>query len=463
MILRFLLCTILLFAALLPAPARAQTGGMTVIRDTEIESVLRQWCTPIWNAADLNPDAVKLILVQSTDFNAFVAGGSNIFIFTGMIQTTKNPGELLGVIAHETGHIAGGHLIRGREAAEHASYQAMLATILGMGIGMAGGGDAGSAIVAGGQGMAMASYLSHSRTEESSADQAGLRFMEGAGYSPKGMVTLLEKLKQQEYLPASQQNAYVRTHPLTEDRIAAMEAGAAKSASTNKPYPAAWDEQFKMIQAKLTGFIEPERVAWIYSEKDTSTPALYARAIAAYRRSEKDKALSLINQLIQRDGSNPYFHEMKGQMLRDFGQLPEAANSYRKAISLKPDAALVRIDLAQVLVEMAGGGNEALYTEAEKQLDLARPKEPRSSDIYRLYATIYGRRGQEAAAQYYLAEEASLKGDTKEAQHLLEGAMRGLKPGSKTYRQAQDLKVYLDTKPKGKNDDKNDTGSDDNG
>lgn len=445
---RFLLCTIVFLASLLAPPARAQMGPLTIIRDTEIETILRKWATPIWQAAGLNPDAVKLILVQSTDFNAFVAGGSNIFIFTGMIQAAKNPGELLGVIAHETGHIAGGHLIRGREAAEHASYQALLATILGMGVGMAGGGDAGSAIVMGGQGVAMSNYLSHSRMEESSADQAGLRYMEASGYNPSGMVTLLNKLKDQEYLPASQQNAYVRTHPLTSDRIAAMQAGAARSALTEKPYPASWNDDYKMIQAKLTGFIEPQRVGWIYSEKDTSTPALYARAIAAYRRSEKDKALALADQLIAREGSNAYFHEIKGQMLRDFGQLKPAAESYRKAISLKPDAALIRIDLAQVLVEMAGAGNEALYAEAEKNLDLAKPKEKRSSEIHRLYATIYGRRGDEAAARYHLAEEAAMKGDIKEAQKLLEGAMPGLKPGSKTMRQAQDLKVYLDAQPK---------------
>ena len=336
-----LLCTIFILT-IAAMPAHAQMGGLTIIRDTEIEGVLRKWCAPIFNAAGLNPDAVKLILVQSTDFNAFVAGGSNIFIFTGMIQAAKNPGELLGVIAHETGHIAGGHLIRGREAAEHASYQSMLAMILGMGAGMAGGGDAGAAIIAGGQSMAMGNYLSHSRVEESSADQAGLRYMEAAGYSPAGMVTLLNKLKEKEYLPASQQSSYLRTHPLTSDRIAAMQAGTAKSAVKDKPYPAAWDADFKLIQAKLLGFIEPQRVGWTYSDTDTSTPALYARAIAAYRRSEKDKAVQLADQLIAREGSNPYFHEIKGQMLRDFGQLQPAASSYRKAISLKPDAALIR-------------------------------------------------------------------------------------------------------------------------
>jgi predicted Zn-dependent protease len=445
--LKILIVLLLAFGLFFPAVSRAQQG-LTVIRDTEIEETLRGWMIPIWRAAGLNPDAIKLILVQSTDFNAFVAGGSNIFLYTGMIEQTKNPGELLGVLAHETGHIAGGHLIRGREAAEHASYEAMLATLLGAGATAAGAGDAGSALIVGGQGLAMSNFLAHSRVEEASADQAGLKYLNAAGYSPKGMVTLLTTLKDQELLPPSQQNAYVQTHPLTADRLAAMERGAAQSPVADKPYPAAWDEAFARIKAKLTGFIEPHRVGWIYSDKDTSTPALYARAIAAYRRSEKTQALDLIDQLIGREGSNPYFHELKGQMLRDFGQLDGAAAEYRKAVALKPDAALVRIDLAQVLVEMAGQGHPGLYAEAEKNLDLARPKEPTSTDIQRLYATIYGREGDEPRARYHLAEEAALKGDIKEAQNLLAGAMPGLKPGSKAYRQANDLKVYLDSRPK---------------
>ncbi len=450
---------IVLLLALLILPVSAFAQGMTVIRDTEIEEALRDWTTPIWKAAGLNPDAVKLILVQSPDFNAFVAGGSNIFVYTGMIQTAKNPGELLGVLAHETGHIAGGHLIAGREAMERASYESMLAMLLGVGAGVAGSSEAANAVIIGGQGMAMGSFLSHSRVQESAADQAGLRFLQTSGYSPKGMVTLLETLKSQELMPQSQQSAYVRTHPLTADRIAAMEAGAARSPYMDKPYPDAWTHDFRMIQAKLLGFVEPQRVAWAYSEKDTSEPALYARAIAAYRRSEKDKALALADQLLARSPKNPYFHEIKGQMLRDFGQLPGAAEEYRKAIAAKPDAALIRVDLAQVLVEMAGAGNAALYAEAESQLDRARAQEPRSTSIQRLYATIYGRQGDEPRARYHLAEQAALEGRTREAQSLLTSAMPGLKPGSRDYRLAQDLKLYLDSRPskekdKEKDDDK---------
>ncbi len=451
---RVLFLIVFFLCALIPQ-ARAQSG-MVIIRDTEIETILRGWMVPIWQAAGLNPDAVKLILVQSPDFNAFVAGGSNIFLYTGMLEQTKNPGELLGVMAHETGHIAGGHLIRGRQAMERASYEAMLGTLLGVVVGAAGGGDAAGGIIAGSQGMGIAGFLAHSRVQESSADQAGLRFLQSAGYSPDGMVSLLETLKSQEYMPQSQQGAYLQTHPLTADRLSAMEAGAEKSPYKGKAYPPAWDESYKRIKAKLLAFTSPQRVAWVYGDKDTSTVALYAKAIAAYRQSKKDDALRYAEQLIAREPQNPYFHEIHGQMLRDFGQLNEAAAAYRKAIAIKPDAALIRIDLAQVLVEMAQGSNtSALYDEAEKNLDQAYAKEPRASGIQRLYATIYGRTGQEARAQYHLAEQAALQGRNKEAQRLLDGAMAGLPQGSKDWRGAQDLKAWLDSQPK-KDGDKND-------
>lgn len=449
------LALVCLLIVLMPAQVWAQgLGALTIIRDTEIEENLKAWTTPIINAAGLNPDAVDIILVQSPELNAFVAGGSNIFIYTGLIAATKNPGELLGVIAHEMGHIAGGHLIRGREAMEHASYEAMLAMLLGIGISAAGGGDAGTAVMSGGKGAAMSGYLSHSRTQESSADQAGLRYLEAAGYSPKGMETFLGTLQDQELLPVSQQNPYMRTHPMTRDRLETVQMAVSKSAYADKPYPAAWTEEFNRMRAKLIAFIEPQRITWLYGDKDQSATALYARSIAAYRRSEKDKALSLIDQLIAREPNNPYAHEVRGQMLRDFGQLSEAASAYRKAISLKPGAALIRVDLAQVLIEQAGKGNPALYAEAEKNLDQAVAKEKRSATIHRLYATLYGRQGDDARAQYHLAEEATLRGRIKEAQKLLTGAMTGLKPGSRAYRQAMDLKLYLDSQPK--KDDKDD-------
>lgn len=438
----------LLLLLLMPLNGAYASSGVTVIRDTEIEETIRDWTDPILRAAGLNPKAVDLVLVQSPEINAFVAGGSNIFLYTGLIAAAKEPGELLGVIAHETGHIAGGHLIRGREARDRASYESILASILGIGAAALGGAEAGGAIMRGGHGAAIGSYLSHSRTQESSADQAALKYLEAAGYNPQGMVTFLGTMQDQELLPASQQNPYVRSHPMTRDRIDAMRAGTARSAFLDTPYPPQWVEAFNRIRAKLIGYIEPQRVTWLYSDNDQSITALYAQAIAAYRRSDKVRAQSLINRLIALEPDNPYFHELKGQMLRDFGGLQGAAQSYRKAIALKPDAALIRIDLAQVLIEQAGKGNPGLYKEAEAQLKQAQVQESRSPNVHRLFATLYGRQGDEGRARYHLAEGAAMQGRSDEARGLLKAAMGALKPGDPSYRQAMDLKLYLDSLPK---------------
>jgi len=439
---------VFLFALLLPLQAMAQSAGLSVVRDSEIEFALREWCTPIWQAAGLNPDAIKIILVNSPDVNAFVAGGSNIFIYTGLINATRSPGELLGVIAHETGHIAGGHLIQGRQAMERASYESILATMLGIGAAASGAGDAAKALVIGGNGLAMSGFLAHTRVQEASADQAALSYLEKAPYNPTGLVSFLNTMKNQELLPQSQQDQYLRTHPLTSDRLDAMISGSRKSKNLALPYSTDMVERYMRIKAKISGFMTPQRVVWDYSEKDTSTSAIYARAIAAYRQSDKAKAIKLIDQLIAQEKDNPWFYEVKGQMLRDFGDLQGALTAYRKTVALEPKSALTRIDLAQVLIEMPGGPSKENYAEAEKNLDLARQLEQKSMAIHRMYATMYGRMGDEPQAKYHLAEEATLRGDTKEARRLLEAAMPGLKAGTPALRQANDLKVYLDAQPK---------------
>lgn len=434
----------LFYLACLPG---AHAAGMVIIRDTEIEGILQGWARPVFEAAGLSTDQVKIIIVQSNELNAFVAGGANIFLYTGLLTAAKNPDEIIGVIAHELGHIAGGHLIRGREAMERASYEAMLATLLGVGAAVAGSTDAGGAIIRGGQGIALGSYLSHSRLEESSADQAALTYLARAGYSPDGLASFLGTIASQEVLSTAQQSAYTRTHPLTRDRIEAMKAGAARASTHGKTTPPAFEEQYARLTAKLNGFISPQRIAWVYGEQDTSIAAQYARAIAAYRNSDKAKALSLMDSLIAREPKNAAFHELKGQMLRDFGDLKGAASAYRQSLSLNPRAPLVQIDFAQVLIELAGQGKRDLYDEAEKNLTLAQAKEPRSTDIQRLFATLYGRMGDEPRARYHLAEKAVLEGRFAEAEELLKLALPGLKSGTRPWRQAQDLQSWLATLP----------------
>jgi predicted Zn-dependent protease len=446
---------IMAMAAPFMLPTAHAQGAPTVIRDSEIEAILQDWTSPLVAAAGLEPGSVNFIIVQDSDINAFVAGGANIFIYTGLIEKTKNPGELIGVIAHELGHIRGGHLIRTREAMENASYESILGMVLGVGAAiLSGDGGAAAAVSTGAQAQAMRRFLSFSRAQESSADQSALDEFNQAQMNPEGFMSFMQTLESQELLPASQQSAYMRSHPMTRDRIAAIESGVNKSPYKNKPLPAEWDEQHARFLAKLIGFISPGKVAWEYDDRDQSLHARYARTIAAYRESRVDQSLKMMDQLLAEEPNNPYFHELKGQMLMDYGRLDAAETSLRRAVELAPKAPLIRILYAHTLIENSRNGqNKADVTEAISQLNRAQRDESRSPRIHRLLATAYGYLGQESEAQLHLAEEAVLQRRYKDAKRLAQTASGAMKHGSRSWLRAQDILSYISTVEKNKDKD----------
>jgi len=411
----------------------------TIIRDTEIENIIRSWSEPIIKAAELTPQSIKFILIKNDQINAFVAGGQNVFIYTGLIQKSDNASEIVGVIAHELGHIRGGHLIRTRGALETASYESLIGTIFGIGAAIITGesGFVGAAS-AGFSSTAQRRFMAFSRVQEASADQAALKYLEIAKMSPKGLMSFMDKLKNQELLPASKQQEYVRTHPLTRNRISALEFGLENSPYIDNEYPETWDDDYKRIKAKLLGFLHPERVSWVYDDKDKSVYAQYARAIAAYQNDKIDKALELMDWLIKEEPDNPFFQELKGQMLVEFGRIEEAIPYYRKSIELFPKGGLLRIDYAHALIEASRGKNSYLI-EAINNLQRAGIDEKRTPRIYRLLATAYGRLGKTSIAQLYLAEEALLNRQIPYAKRQAQTAIKGLEKDSAPWLRAQDI------------------------
>jgi len=418
---------------------------MSIIRDTEIETILQKWSEPIYEQAGLSGDQVRTILVQQNDINAFVAGGSNIFLYTGLIKAADYPEELIGVIAHETGHISGGHLITTRRAMERASFQSILATVAGVGAAIASGdGNAAGAISSGGASVAARGFLAHSRVHEAAADQAAIKYIDGAGVNPKGLVTFLEKLEGQELLPASQQSEYMRTHPLTKNRIDAMRNAAMESplyddlGASDKQY------EFDLIKAKLIGFITPHSVLRYYDDQTGDIDDLYAFAIMHYRQNHYDQAFVLFDRLIAKEPDYPFFYEMKAQALRDRGQLAEAENYYRQALSKMNgrDAPLINVALAHTMIEQQKNTQEA-----ETLLLQAVQSEPHETRPYRLLATLKGRNGRKADAQYFLAEEAVRQGRRNEATRLLNLAIESGELSSDYQIKANDLKIFLDRLP----------------
>ncbi len=428
--------TIFLLIAAIPE-AQAQSGP-AIIRDTEIEDTLKVWISPLLKAAELESEGVHIILIQNPDINAFVAGGPNIFIYSGLLEKSENPDEVIGVLAHELGHISGGHLIAMRDALENASYESFLGALLGIGAAIAtGDGRAAAAISAGTQSMAQRRFLAHSRLNESSADQAALTFLEKAQVSPVGLVTFMEKLEDEELLPPTQQTEYIRTHPLTRNRLDTLRSGLARSDYKDVKTSARMQDQHDRMRAKLIAFINPEQVPWIYSDRDTSLPAVYARAIAAYRQNRIEEALRLIDDLLDREPDNPYFLELKGQMLKDFGRVQESVSWYEKAVRLHPNAPLIRIDLAHAMME--SGNDPARLKKAIDHLNRSRRDEPHSSRIHRLLATAYGRLGQEPQAKLHLAEEALMQRKFAYARRMAEDAQKGLPENSRESLRARDI------------------------
>lgn len=429
--------------------AYAQRGGTRLVRDTEIEKMLNEWGAPIFKSAGLTPSAVNIILVQSNDINAFVAGGSNIFFYTGLLAKTENPGEVLGVMAHETGHISGGHLIKTRDALERASYESIISTIIGFGAAIAtGDASAVPAIALGGQSIAQRSFLAHSRINEASADQAALQFLEKNKINPSGMETFFKKLEAQNYLPENQQSEYIRTHPLTSNRIDSVRHRIERSPYKDKAYPPKWVDDHARMKAKLIGFISPGQVPWVYNDQDKSIPARYARTIAAYRNNQVNAALKGIDGLLQTEPNNPYFLELKGQMLVDFSRVSEAVTYYRKAIRILPDAALFRIALAHALIESSKGEASKLQ-EAIEQLERAERDEPRTTRVHRLLATAHGKLGQHDLAKIHLAEEAVLQRNFEYAKQHANSVLQNVEEGSDIALKAHDILRFIENAKKG--------------
>lgn len=424
-------------AAVTCLPASAMAASL--IRDTEIEQTLRAYSDPIFKKAGLTPSSISMYIVNDDAINAFVMGGSNVFINTGLIMQSDTPEMLIGVIAHETGHISGGHLVRTTSEMERAQLQALLGTLLGAAAMAGGAGDVGAAVMSGSQNIAMRNMYSFTRANEEAADQAALSFLDELGISASGMLQMFEILRKQEYRKiGSDSDPYTRTHPLSKERIMHMRNHIAQS-----PIPAGKvPEEYKQLQqrmlGKLEGFLdEPIRILERYPASDTSIRARYARAVAYHRLIETDKAIAELDALLEQSPDDPYFNELKGQILFESGQMDGARMAYSKAIELMPDAPLIRAELGRVLL---AGENAADLPAAIHALEYATSADKRNPQAWRLLATAYGRDNRLALSHLALAEEAVLLNKPEQAIAQLDTANNYIEVGSPSQLRAQDLR-----------------------
>lgn len=428
------------------APARAQdsaTRGLPIIRDAEIEQLLRDYAQPILRAAGLAKQNVRVVVLSDRSFNAFVMDGRHIFINAGALFDAKTPNEVIGVFAHETGHLAGGHLQRLREQLASAQTASIIALLAGLGAAVAGsragagGADVGMAAIMAPQQAIMRTVLAYVRTQEDQADHAGVKFLNATGQSPRGMVELFKRLSSESLFNSRYIDPYMQTHPMPTERVAALETVAKASPYWDRKDPPELQLRHDMMRAKLSGFLErPDTVARRYPTTDHSLPARYARAISTYRNSDLRQAIAQIDSLIQVQPNNPYFYELKGQALLEGGHPSEAVAPLRHAVQLSRNNALIEILLAQAL---NATGNAKLSEEAVVMLRSAIVREPEAPDAYSQLAVAYGRKGDLANADLASAQAAFSRGDIKTARQLAARAKTRFPVGSPAWVRADDI------------------------
>jgi predicted Zn-dependent protease len=434
------LVRLLMLLAISVAAGVQPAAAQQVLRDAETEQLLRDISRPLIIAAGLQPENVQVVLLGNREINAFVAGGQIVYLHSGLFTVADNVNEVQGVIAHELGHITGGHILRSYEGMRQATGIMVLSLLLGAAAIAAGGGEAGMGIMAAGQQAAMGRFLSFTRIQENSADQAGALYLSRAGLSGRGSLAFFERLQNLEFrMGIEQDNSYQRTHPLNAERIAVLETSYRADPAWDRPTDPALEARFQRVRAKLSGYVDdPVQVLRRYPASDRSIPAHYARAFAYHQSGHPDEAGAEIAALIAIAPHDPYFLELQGQVLLESGHPLEAVAALREAVARSNDQPLIAAVLGHALISTEDPAN---FEEAKRVLRIAIGRDNTNPFAWYQLGIVYDREGDEARAALATAERYNLINQPQFALPNAERAMMGLPVGTPDWLRAQDISM----------------------
>jgi len=426
----------ILVAALTFQPAMAQS----ILRDAETEALFKDMVSPLVKASELKADAVDVVLINSNQINAFVAGGQRMFFFSGLIAKAGSATEVQGVMAHELGHITGGHILRSSEGAKKATGISILSLILGAAAIAAGAGDAGIGILGAGQQAARASFLGYSRIQERSADSAGARYLAAAGITGRGSIDFFKRLQNFEFrLGIPQDNSYGRTHPLSGERITLLRDVYSVDPAWNRPPDPNIERRFQRVRAKLVGFTEEPRITLRkYPESNVSIPARYARAYAWHKSAYPDRALNEVSELLKMQPNDPYFLELHGQILLESGDPDGALDSLRRAVNLTNSQPLIASLLGHALIATERPEN---LQEATRVLKSAVSKDNNNPFAWYQLGVVYAQNGDTPRAQLASAERFLLQRNYGGAIRSSQVALNGIQENTPDWIRAQDISL----------------------
>ena len=432
---------ITILALLLPVISDSYARNLSIIRDEETERFLTEVSEPVFSAAGLNPESVEIVIVNDPSINAFVSGGQKIFINTGLIMQADDASEVIGVIAHEAGHVKSAHLIQKGKDFEHANLGTIAGYVLGLGSVLAGAPpEAGIAISSASQNVAMRNVLSYSRDYENSADRSALNILSEVGVSPRGLVNLLDKLMRKRKLSADIQDKYMLTHPVSEERINHINNYIQRNPEIDKPTPPEIARRFERIKAKIHGFLsDPKDTEKLYGNK-RGEAARYAIAIANHKKANFARSLSILSELLRKYPYDPYYKELKAQFLFEQGKIMESVLQYREVLNMLGNSGLIRLKLANALLAL---NNMKAYEEAKGQLKALVLTEPRNITAIKKLGIAYGKLGQYDKSYLYLAESAVIAKDIKNAKFYLKKAEKLVDKTSQQYSKLKSLKKEL--------------------
>lgn len=425
---------------LVAQPVAAQ--GISILRDAETEQLLQDMVDPLAEAAGLGEGAVEVVLVNDNSINAFVAGGQRIFVHSGLLNEAEDVGEVQGVLAHELGHITGGHINRYSEGAGNATRITLLSALLAAAAALAGGGEAAMGVLAAGQQAAMGSFLAFSRTQEASADAAGARYLSEAGISGRGSLRFFQRLQNFEFRRGISQNnerEYGRTHPLSGNRIARLREDYVIDPAWDTPTDPDLQSRFVRAKAKLYGFLAPpERTLAAFPDYLMDVPARYARAYAYHKDALVEEALAEVDALIAMEPDNPYFLELKGQVLLESGRVAEALPPLREATRITGSTPLIASLLGHALIATENPDN---LEEAESVLRAAIGRDRENPFAWYQLSVVYGQRGDIPRARLASAEQQIMAGNPQGALMNAGAAEQALPVGTPDWIRAQDVQL----------------------
>lgn len=441
-----LACSAALILPVAITPANAQRGKLSLVRDAEAEALLRDYAKPIFKVAGISNSEPQIILVNDKSFNAFVPDSRRMFINIGVLMEAEAPSEVIGVIAHESGHIAGRHLVRLRSAAANAQIMSVIGMIVGAGAAAAGAASgssdvagSGGALIMGSGSVGRRSLLAYQRGEEAAADRAALKYLNATGQSARGMLKTFQRMSEQQMFQSQYSDPYAQSHPMAQDRYNGLLREAEKSKYFNQPEDYVLQYRHDLVRAKLFAFTNhPSATMRAYPRSDKSPPAQYARAVAAMKSRGKG-AVKEIDALIRTQPNNPYYYELKGQALLEGGDPRSAIAPFRKALSFKPNEPQFMVWLGYALV---AANNKANLPEAESILKKAIQRDPNSGVAYSQLAIAHGRQGERAEADLATAKGLMVTGDFQAAKRYAARAQKSLKRGSPAWLQADDIVAY---------------------